>query len=50
VTKLDTSFKGGVLFRICSELGLPVSFVSIGEDENSLIPLEPEEFVERVVA
>lgn len=50
VTKLDTSFKGGVLFRICSELGLPVAFVSIGEDENSLIPLEPEEFVERVVA
>lgn len=45
LTKLDGSAKGGIVFAIESELGLPVKFVGIGESVDDLVPFDTEEFV-----
>ncbi|MCS6961685.1 MAG: signal recognition particle-docking protein FtsY [Deltaproteobacteria bacterium] len=49
LTKLDSSAKGGTVFRISSSLNLPISFVSVGEDLESLVPFERDQFVEKVL-
>ncbi len=46
LTKLDGTSKGGIVFAICNELGLPVRFVGSGEGEDDLSPFDPEAFVE----
>jgi fused signal recognition particle receptor len=46
LTKLDGTSKGGVVFAICDELGLPVRFVGTGEGEDDLSPFDAEAFVE----
>lgn len=45
LTKLDGSAKGGIVFAIESELGLPVKFVGIGEGIDDLVQFDREEFV-----
>lgn len=45
LTKLDGSAKGGIVFAIESELGLPVKFVGIGETVGDLVPFDTDEFV-----
>ena len=45
LTKLDGTSKGGIVFAICNELGLPVRFVGSGEGEDDLSPFDPEAFV-----
>jgi len=45
LTKLDGSAKGGIVFAIETEMGLPVKLVGLGEQVGDLIPFEPEEFV-----
>ena len=49
LTKLDGSAKGGIVFAIETELGLPVKLVGIGETINDLIPFDPVEFVDALV-
>ena len=46
LTKLDGTAKGGIVFAIASELGLPVKFVGVGEGVDDLIPFDPASFVE----
>lgn len=46
LTKLDGSAKGGIVFAIESELGLPVKLVGLGEQVGDLVDFEPAEFVE----
>ncbi|MBI4200644.1 MAG: signal recognition particle-docking protein FtsY [Chloroflexi bacterium] len=46
VAKLDGTAKGGVLFSIRRELGLPVLFVGTGETAEDLAPFDAREFVE----
>jgi fused signal recognition particle receptor len=46
LTKLDGSSKGGIVFAICDDLGLPVRFVGTGEGEDDLSPFDAEAFVE----
>ncbi len=46
LTKLDGTSKGGIVFAISDELGLPVRFVGTGESEDDLRPFEAEAFVE----
>ena len=46
LTKLDGTSKGGIVFAICDELGLPVRFVGTGEGEDDLSPFDAEAFVE----
>ena len=45
VTKLDSSAKGGMIFAVYAELGLPVHYVGLGEGLNHLLPFSPEIFV-----
>ena len=46
LTKLDGSAKGGIVFSIESELGIPVKLVGLGEGVNDLVDFDPAEFVD----
>jgi fused signal recognition particle receptor len=46
VAKLDGTAKGGVVFAIAQELGLPVRFVGTGETLDDLAEFDAEAFVE----
>ncbi len=46
LTKLDGSAKGGIVFAIESELGIPVKLVGLGEKAGDLVDFEPTEFVD----
>lgn len=45
LTKLDGTAKGGVIFAIAKELGLPIRYVGVGESIDDLRPFVAEEFV-----
>jgi fused signal recognition particle receptor len=49
VTKLDGSARGGVLFALAREFGLPVRFVGVGESLADLRVFEPEAFVDALL-
>ena len=46
LTKLDGTAKGGIVFAIRKELGIPVRLIGIGEGIDDLRDFVPEEFVE----
>jgi fused signal recognition particle receptor len=46
LAKLDGTAKGGVVFSISDQLGVPVRFVGTGERPQDLAPFEPAQFVE----
>ncbi len=46
LTKLDGTAKGGVIFAIAGELGIPIRFIGIGEGIDDLRPFDAAEFVE----
>jgi fused signal recognition particle receptor len=45
LTKLDGSAKGGIVFAIETELGIPVKLVGLGETIGDLVPFDPEQFI-----
>jgi fused signal recognition particle receptor len=45
VTKLDGTAKGGMVFAIFNELGLPVHYIGLGEGINDLVFFQPDHFV-----
>jgi fused signal recognition particle receptor len=46
VAKLDGTAKGGVVFAVAQELGLPVRFIGTGETTGDLAEFDPDAFVE----
>ncbi len=46
LTKLDGSSKGGIIFAIQEQLGIPVKLVGIGEDLEDLVPFDAGNFVD----
>lgn len=46
LTKLDGSAKGGIVFAIETELGIPVKLVGLGETAVDLVEFDPGEFVD----
>ena len=46
LTKLDGSAKGGIVFAIETELGIPVKLVGLGESIGDLVAFEPGEFID----
>jgi fused signal recognition particle receptor len=46
VTKLDSTAKGGMLFAINHDLGLPIHYVGLGEKVNDLVQFRPDFFVD----
>ena len=49
LTKLDGTAKGGIVFRVQQELGVPVKLVGLGEGPDDLAPFEPEAFVDALL-
>ncbi len=49
VTKLDGTAKGGMIFALNQEVGLPVRYVGIGESVDDLIPFDGSAFVDELV-
>ncbi|MEU9822654.1 signal recognition particle-docking protein FtsY [Pseudonocardia alni] len=49
LTKLDGTAKGGIVFRVQRELGVPVKLVGLGEGPDDLAPFEPTAFVEALL-
>ena len=45
LTKLDSTAKGGIVFAIEGQIGVPVRFVGVGEGVRDLVPFDPEQFV-----
>ena len=50
LTKLDGTAKGGIVFAIAGEMGLPVKFVGVGEGVDDLMAFEPESFAEALLS
>ena len=46
LTKLDGTSKGGMVFAIYRELGLPVRFIGTGEKVDQLAPFDADQFVQ----
>jgi fused signal recognition particle receptor len=46
LTKLDSTSRGGIVFAIEQELGVPVRFAGVGERPEDLVPFDPAAFVE----
>ncbi|MEC8974592.1 MAG: signal recognition particle-docking protein FtsY [Actinomycetota bacterium] len=46
LTKLDGSARGGIIFAIQDELGIPVKLVGIGESLEDLVPFDAGAFVD----
>ena len=46
LTKLDGSAKGGIVFAIETELGIPVKLVGLGETIADLVAFDPNQFVD----
>lgn len=44
VTKLDGTAKGGIVFALAKQLGLPVRFIGVGEGIDDLRPFNAEDF------
>lgn len=45
VTKLDGTAKGGVVFAIKKEIGIPIKLIGVGEGIEDLQPFDPKDFV-----
>jgi fused signal recognition particle receptor len=50
LTKLDSTAKGGIVFAIEADLGVPVRFVGVGEQVGDLLPFDPDAFVAALFA
>ncbi len=46
LAKLDSSARGGMVFAIARQLGLPVRFVGTGESPEDLVPFDPDAFIQ----
>lgn len=46
ITKLDGTAKGGIVFSISQELGIPVRYIGVGESLGDLLEFSPEVFVD----
>ena len=48
VTKLDGTAKGGVMFALARELGLPIHYIGVGEQLDDLRPFDAKAYVEAI--
>jgi len=45
LTKLDGTAKGGIIFAIAKQLGVPIRYIGVGEGIDDLRPFDAEEFI-----
>ncbi len=50
LSKLDGTAKGGMVFAIASQLGIPLRFIGIGEKLDDLRPFSAHDFVEALLS
>lgn len=50
LAKLDSTAKGGIVFAIADQLGIPVRFIGTGEKATDLAPFDARAYVERLFA
>jgi len=50
LTKLDGTAKGGVIFALAKQFGLPIRFIGVGEGIDDLRPFEANTFVQALFA
>lgn len=50
LTKIDGTARGGTVFRIRRELGLPTKLVGTGEGPDDLVDFDPRQFVQALLA
>ena len=46
LTKLDGTARGGIIFALASQLGIPIRYIGIGEKAEDLQPFDARQFVE----
>jgi fused signal recognition particle receptor len=46
LTKLDGSAKGGAIFPLFAELGIPIKYIGVGEGADDLMPFDRQKFVD----
>jgi fused signal recognition particle receptor len=49
LTKLDGTAKGGAVFAVRTELGVPISFIGIGEQLQDLAPFDADAYVDALL-
>ncbi|MBR7082241.1 MAG: signal recognition particle-docking protein FtsY [Oscillospiraceae bacterium] len=49
LTKLDGTARGGIVFAIADNLGVPVKFIGVGEQADDLLSFEPRQFVDALL-
>jgi fused signal recognition particle receptor len=49
ITKLDSSARGGMLFAIQRELGLPILYAGLGEKPEDLRVFDRQAFVDGII-
>lgn len=49
LTKMDGTAKGGIVIAINQELGIPVTFMSFGEDLDNIKLFNPEDFITQLL-
>jgi fused signal recognition particle receptor len=50
LTKLDGTAKGGVIFSIADQFGIPIRYIGVGEGIEDLRPFNAEDFIEALFA
>ena len=50
LTKLDGTAKGGVIFSVADQLGIPIRYIGVGEQISDLRPFNAGDFIEALFA
>ncbi len=50
LTKLDGTAKGGIALSVAAELRVPIRYVGVGEKVDDLVPFDPAEYVDGLLA
>ncbi|MGK2959678.1 MAG: signal recognition particle-docking protein FtsY [Candidatus Malihini olakiniferum] len=50
MTKLDGTAKGGVIFAIADQFGIPIRYIGVGEGIDDLRPFRADDFIEALFA
>jgi fused signal recognition particle receptor len=50
LAKLDGTAKGGIVFAICDQLNIPVSYIGTGEGLQDMTPFDAEVFVDAILS
>ena len=50
LTKMDGTGKGGIIFALKHQIGIPVRYISFGETIDALMPFNADEFVNKILS